>query len=119
MFTLGLFLLLVICYSNVVIVVNTSKEDSTMTSWNKLLAALDETLGFSNKVSSRVRKLKQAYDNNKNEHVIWLEYRIKVNTNRSPVKQELSMAERKMEFLKRVHDDLVQYQAERRRLNRH
>jgi hypothetical protein len=26
-----------------------------------------------------VKKVRQAYDNKKNEHVIWLEYRVRVN----------------------------------------
>ena len=89
-----------------------------MTTWNKLLNALDETFGFSNKVSSKVKKLKQAYDNRTNEHVVWLEYRIRVDINQSPIKQQRTMAERKMEFLKRVHDDLQQYRAERQRVKR-
>jgi len=101
-----------------VIVVNTFKEEATMTTWNKLLAALDDTLGFPNKVSSRVRKLKQAYDNKKNEHVIWLEYRIRVGTHRTPEQKNLDMAERKMTFLKRVHDDIEQLKAERQRSRR-
>ena len=50
-----------------------------MTNWNQLLADLDKTLGFPNKQSSRVKKLKQGYDHETGEHVFWLEYRIKVN----------------------------------------
>ena len=50
-----------------------------MTNWNQLLADLDKTVGFPNKQSSRVKKLKQGFDAKTGEHVIWLEYRIKVN----------------------------------------
>lgn len=50
-----------------------------MNNWNKLLAVLDATLGFPNKQSSTVKKTGQAYDQNSGEHVITLEYRIKVN----------------------------------------
>jgi hypothetical protein len=51
---------------------------------NKILALLDAQLGFqSNKVSSKVKKLWQGYDNQTNEHVIWLEYRVRVNSDKS------------------------------------
>jgi hypothetical protein len=61
--------------------INTSQE-IIMTMWNKILALLDVQLGFqSNKVSSKVKKLWQGYDNQTNEHVIWLEYRVRVRNN--------------------------------------
>ena len=41
--------------------------------------ALDKTVGFPNKISSTVKKRWQGYDMWKGEHVIWLEYRTKVN----------------------------------------
>jgi hypothetical protein len=51
---------------------------------NKILALLDAQLGFqSNKVSSKVKKLWQGYDNQTNEHVIWLEYRVRVKSDKS------------------------------------
>jgi hypothetical protein len=47
--------------------------------WNKILALLDAQFGFqSNKASSKVKKIRQGYDNQTNEHVIWLEYRVRV-----------------------------------------
>jgi len=49
-----------------------------MNTWNKLLAALDSVLGFPNKKNSKVKKLRQAFDNNTGEYVFWLEYRISV-----------------------------------------
>ena len=49
-----------------------------MTKWNKLLAMLDQTLEFANRKSSTVKKIKQGYDDQTNEHVIWLEYRVSV-----------------------------------------
>ena len=50
--------------------------------WNKILALLDAQFGFqSNKASSKVKKLWQGYDNQTNEHVIWLEYRVRVRNN--------------------------------------
>jgi len=50
-----------------------------MNNWNTLLVALDKTIGFPNKIRSSVKKRWQGYDLWKNEHVIMLEYRIKVN----------------------------------------
>jgi hypothetical protein len=47
-------------------------------SWNKLLIAIDQALGFQNKVTSNVVKKWQAFDNTTQEHVIQLEYRVKV-----------------------------------------
>jgi hypothetical protein len=50
--------------------------------WNKILALLDAQFGFqSTKASSKVKKLWQGYDNQTNEHVIWLEYRVRVRNN--------------------------------------
>jgi hypothetical protein len=51
-----------------------------MNAWNQLLAAMDAALGFTNRTNSTVKKLKQGYDNKTNEHVIWLEYRARINT---------------------------------------
>ena len=51
--------------------------------WNKILALLDVQLGFqSTKTTSKVKKLCQGYDNQTNEHVIWLEYRVRVRTSK-------------------------------------
>ena len=50
-----------------------------MNDWNRLLTQLDKTIGFPNKIRSSVKKRWQGYDLWKNEHVILLEYRIKVN----------------------------------------
>lgn len=52
--------------------------------WNKILALLDAQFGFqSNKASSKVKKLWQGYDNQTNENVIWLEYRVRVRNDKS------------------------------------
>jgi hypothetical protein len=50
-----------------------------MNDWNRLLNQLDKTIGFPNKIRSSVKKRWQGYDLWKNDHVILLEYRIKVN----------------------------------------
>jgi hypothetical protein len=55
-----------------------------MNDWNRLLVQLDKTIGFPNKIRSSVKKRWQGYDQWKNEHVIWLEYRIKVNPGAQP-----------------------------------
>src|SRR5450755_4205044 len=55
-----------------------------MNDWNRLLVQLDKTIGFPNKIRSSVKKKWQGYDQWKNEHVIWLEYRIKVHPGTQP-----------------------------------
>ena len=45
---------------------------------NQLLALLDSVFGFPNKIRSTFRKLSQDFDEKTNEHVIVLEYRVKV-----------------------------------------
>lgn len=55
-----------------------------MGDWSQLLRTLDKTVGFPNKIRSTVKKRWQGYDMWKNEHVIWLEYRIKVHPGTSP-----------------------------------
>src|ERR1017187_96594 len=55
-----------------------------MKDWNRLLWQLDKTIGFPQKIRSSVKKKWQGYDQWKNEHVIWLEYRIKVNPGTQP-----------------------------------
>lgn len=49
-----------------------------MDSWNRLLALLDQTLGFPNRIRSTVKKKWQSFDQRTGEHVFVLEYRIKV-----------------------------------------
>ena len=49
-----------------------------MNKWNTLLAMLDEVFGFENKVRSTFRKVRQDFDEKTNEHVILIEYRIRV-----------------------------------------
>ena len=45
---------------------------------NQLLALLDRVFGFPNKRRSTFRKLSQDFDEKTNEHVIVIEYRVKV-----------------------------------------
>ena len=55
-----------------------------MNNWNKLLALLDKTLGFPNKIRSTVKKKGQGFDQRTGEHVFVLEYRIKVRLGIQP-----------------------------------
>jgi hypothetical protein len=75
---LGHFLWQVMDDSSVGTWINTSREDINMKMWNKLLAVLDQVYGFPNMASSTLKKLEQGYDNETEEHVIRLEYRIKI-----------------------------------------
>ena len=50
-----------------------------MNKWNQLLAALDAALGFPNQTSSTFKQVGQRYDQKTGEHVIMLEYRVKVS----------------------------------------
>ncbi len=46
---------------------------------------LEQTLGFGHKKQSTEKKLGQAYDNRTNKHVIWLEYRVRVSSDTTPM----------------------------------
>jgi hypothetical protein len=61
-----------------------------MNGWNRLLSILDALFGFPNKAASKVKKLQQGFDNRTQEHVIWIEYRVRVN-NAAPAKLDPSL----------------------------
>ncbi len=48
-----------------------------MTKWNELLQALNQTFNTQAGATSTVKPVKRAFDNATQEHVIWLEYRVK------------------------------------------
>ena len=48
-----------------------------MNKWNRLLATLDQVFGM-NKERSTFKKLSQDFDEKTNEHVIVIEYRVRV-----------------------------------------
>ena len=48
-----------------------------MNQWNTLVAVLDNLLGFKDKQKSGVRNIGQQFANETNEHVYYLEYRVK------------------------------------------
>ena len=49
-----------------------------MNKWNRLLASLDRVFGMNNKEQSTFKKLSQDFDEKTNEHVILIEYRVRV-----------------------------------------
>lgn len=50
-----------------------------MTKWNKLLQALNQTFNMQTGATSTVKPVRRAFDNDTQEHVIWLEYRVKAD----------------------------------------
>lgn len=50
-----------------------------MTKWNKLLQALNQTFDSQTGAASTVKPVQRAFDNTTQEHVIWLEYRVKAD----------------------------------------
>jgi hypothetical protein len=73
-----------------------------MNNWNKLLAMLDHTLGFTHRKASKVKKVWEAFDNKTQEHVVWLEYRVRVRND-----QPLGESDREMNRLRQVAADLA------------
>ena len=49
-----------------------------MNKWNRLLATLDQVFGMKNKERSTFKKVSQNFDESTNEHVIMIEYRVRV-----------------------------------------
>jgi hypothetical protein len=49
-----------------------------MNKWNQLLATLDKVFGMKNKERSTFKKISQDFDEKTNEHVIVIEYRVRV-----------------------------------------
>ncbi|HHZ88490.1 MAG TPA: hypothetical protein EYO59_08600 [Chromatiaceae bacterium] len=85
-----------------------------MTHSNKLLAVLDKQFGFKFQQKSSVRKIKQFFDEKRNEHVFIVEYRVVRGTASDRMKQqkeerELHRADqfRVGELLKRINADVV------------
>lgn len=59
-----------------------------MTGWNRLLAQLDSVFGFPNMVSSKAKKLQQGFDQKTQEHIVWIEYRVRVSNSQRPTMNE-------------------------------
>ena len=60
-------------------------EESKLNSWNRLILILDKIFGFNSDGKSKVRRIRQSFDQKNGEHVIYLEYRVKAS-NQSPIK---------------------------------
>ena len=52
--------------------------DSDMNNWNKLLVVLDRLFAHGDKQQSRISDKGQGFDNKTGEHVIRIEYRVKL-----------------------------------------
>jgi hypothetical protein len=81
-----------------------------MTIWDRLLASLDATLGFPERYSTKVLKLRQGFDNATHEHVILVEYRVKVEINQCSKPMSIPMkctTNQEMAFIKELltHDN--------------
>lgn len=63
-----------------------------MTKENRLLAMFDRVFGFVNRKSSTYRKVSQFYDERTGEHVVLLEYRVRVEPGVSMEKRKRNYA---------------------------
>jgi hypothetical protein len=77
-----------------------------MNKWNQLLALLDDVFGFQNKIRSKFRKVSQSFDQQTNEHVILIEYRVVVKgTMKSQPQvnpQQQNQQQQQMAFLRQL-----------------
>jgi hypothetical protein len=80
-----------------------------MNNWNKLLVLLDHALGFANRQSSSIKKVWQAFDNKSQEHVVWLEYRVRVGKDKP-----LELPNKEMNRLRQIATDLANARVSRR-----
>lgn len=67
--------------------INTGKEAMQMNNWTRLLAMLDQVLGFPKKKKSSVKKRRQVFDEKTNEHIFILEYRVVKGEHSDPKKR--------------------------------
>jgi len=61
-------------------------QESNVSWWNKALYVLDKLFGFHADGNSKLKRVKQVFDQKTGEHVIYLEYRVK-SANQSPIRQ--------------------------------
>lgn len=55
-----------------------------MTTWEKILAVLDQTFGYADIVLSKVTILESGFDHETKEHITRFEYRVRVGNNQPP-----------------------------------
>ena len=72
-----------------------------MNKWNRLLASLDRVFGMSNKERSTFKKLSQTFDEKTNEHVIVIEYRVRVKGTMKSTPRKKS-GRRQLAFLRQL-----------------
>ena len=72
-----------------------------MNKWNRLLASLDRVFGMTNKERSTFKKLSQNFDEKTNEHVIVIEYRVRVKGTVKSTPRKNS-GRRQMAFLRQL-----------------
>lgn len=63
-------------------------HESSASWWNKALYILDKLYGFESDGNSKLKRVKQVFDQKSGEHVIYLEYRVKA-ANQSPIQAPL------------------------------
>jgi len=72
----------------------------------QLLAMLDDVFGFQNKIRSKFKKVSQSFDQQTNEHVILIEYRVSVKgTMKSQPQQnpqQQNQQQQQMAFLRQL-----------------
>ena len=61
-------------------------QESNVSWWNKALYVLDKLFGFNADGNSKLKRVKQVFDQKTGEHVIYLEYRVQ-SANQSPIRQ--------------------------------
>lgn len=71
-----------------------------MTKWSKLLQVLNQTFNTSTSATSTVKPVQRAFDNTTQEHVIWIEYRVKADIFESNIFNDES-ADQTEAFIKR------------------
>jgi len=72
-----------------------------MNKWNRLLATLDAVFGMKGRESSKFKKLSQDFDEKTNEHVIVIEYRVKVAGTMKSTPRKQSVGQQ-MTFLRQL-----------------
>jgi hypothetical protein len=70
-----------------------------MNQWNRLVVVLDKLLGYEDKQKSSVSKVGQQFDNSTNEHVYYLEYRVR---RKGEVKSQPRPSPNRMQLLKAI-----------------
>ncbi|MNJ94513.1 hypothetical protein D3C87_122130 [compost metagenome] len=81
-----------------------------MSNWNKLLHALNQTFNTQTGATSTVKNVQRAFDNTTQEHVIWLEYRVKADIFESKYSNDETVAQSvtKPEKRKRLIDVITE-----------